>query len=737
MGVTPSKRLFSVGAVLAIGFAGVATTGTASFASEAAVAGAQFETNGDKLAKDSKVKGYAQGEDGKVLVFKVKGDKLNKDSEKFIRSHKNVKVVELEKPASFASGGQVVGGHPTILSNDAQTESAICSTGFALLSKKFSPQISTAGHCTAANIAVGDNMTPGTATKLHWADPTQSLAAGGEFETPNDQVQGKLKKFQMGAPGQIDPDKNLPGNTTEFPNGQKYIDFGIYDLTKHDGVYPRVTKWTNPSDLVADSIPVQKVKDAKIGDTVARSGRTTGYHSGKVLATGWFNVQGRMVKGFGGYLEGQPGDSGGPVITQDGGAAGVFSAYANTADGNYAWFSDLRNDLDQIGDGSRVLVEKEPGFEGAKAAAKSAPKGLPKGGKAAAEPVSTKVEEGGSLSGKADSMFTEGTFVLEDGTEVPVTVKDGKWSFKAPGKAGDKATGNLFLHTKYEVSLPLALSYTVTKASDKPTQEPTQEPSQKPTEEPTQKPSQKPSQEPTQKPSQKPTQKPTQEPTQKPSEKPSQTPTQKPTQKPTQEPSEKPTEATEPKLTVDPESIDVDKFAGDGEKDENVGVTYTVKGLKPGTKVTFQTKSGGEVVRETTGDADENGVAVARVWGESGPREGFLGKYSVIAKFDESELTGGFEVVDENAKPGDNGNDDAKPGDKNDNNNDNKPGDKNDKPSNDKSGNNDTKPSNDNNGKGNNVLPRTGTSALITAGVAVGMVAVGAGLVVASRRRKA
>ena len=63
MGVTPSKRLFSVGAVLAIGFAGVATTGTASFASEAAVAGAQFETNGNKLAKDSKVKGYAQGED--------------------------------------------------------------------------------------------------------------------------------------------------------------------------------------------------------------------------------------------------------------------------------------------------------------------------------------------------------------------------------------------------------------------------------------------------------------------------------------------------------------------------------------------------------------------------------------------------------------------------------------------------------------------------------------------------
>ena len=693
MGVTPSKRLFSVGAVLAIGFAGVATTGTALFASEAAVAGAQFETNGNKLAKDSKVKGYAQGEDGKVLVFKVKGDKLDKDSEKFIRSHKNVKVVELEKPASFASGGQVVGGHPTILSNDAQTESAICSTGFALLSKKFSPQISTAGHCTAANIAVGDNMTPGTATKLHWADPTQSRAAGGEFETPNDQVQGKLKKFQMGAPGQIDPDMSLPGNAEEFPNGQKYIDFGIYDLTKHDGVFPRVTKWTDPSDLVADSIPVQKVKDAKVGDTVARSGRTTGYHSGKVVATGWFNVQGRMVKGFGGYLEGQPGDSGGPVITQDGGAAGVFSAYADTADGNYAWFSDLRNDLDQIGDGSRVLVEKEPGFEGAKAAAKSGPKGLPKGGKAAAEPVSTKVEEGGSLSGKADSMFTEGTFVLADGTEVPVTVKDGKWSFKAPGKAGDKATGNLFLHTKYEVSLPLALSYTVTKASDKPTQKPTQKPTEEPSQEPTQKPTQK--------------------------------PTQEPSQKPTQEPSQKPTEATEPKLTVDPESIDVDKFAGDGEKDENVGVTYTVKGLKPGTKVTFQTKSGGEVVRETTGDADENGVAVARVWGESGPREGFLGKYSVIAKFDESELTGGFEVVDENAKPGDNGNDDAKPGDKNDNNNDNKPGDKNDKPS------------NDNNGKGNNVLPRTGTSALITAGVAVGMVAVGAGLVVASRRRKA
>jgi len=726
MGVTPSKRLFSVGAVLAIGFAGVATTGTASFASEAAAAGAQFETNGDKLAKDSKVKGYAQGEDGKVLVFKVKGDKLDKDSEKFIRSHKNVEVVELDKPAAFASGGQVVAGHPTLMSNDTGSEAAVCSAGFALLSKKFSPQISTAGHCTAANIAKGDSMTPGTATKLRWADPKESPAVGGAGEKGNDLATGAIKSFQMGAPGQKKPDYSLPNGANEYKNGEKYIDFGIYDLKTFEGVYPRVTKWKDPSDLVADSIPVQKIQDAKLGDTVARSGRTTGFDSGKIEYSGWMNVQGRMVKGFGGFMKGQPGDSGGPAITQDGGAAGVLSAYSTSKDGkNLAWFSDLRNDLDQIGDGSRVLVEKEPAFDGAKAAAKSAPKGLTKGAKAAADPVSTKVEEGGSLSGKADSMFTEGTFVLEDGTEVPATVKDGKWSFKAPGKAGDKAKGNLFLHTKHEVSLPLALSYTVTKASDKPTQEPTQEPSQKPTQKPTQEPSQKPTQKPSEKPSQTPTQKPTQKPTQEPSE------------KPTQEPSEKPTEATEPKLTVDPESIDVDKFAGDGEKDENVGVTYTVKGLKPGTKVTFQTKSGGEVVRETTGDADENGVAVARVWGESGPREGFLGKYSVIAKFDESELTGGFEVVDENAKPGDNGNDDAKPGDKNGNNNDNKPGDKNDKPSNDKSGNNDTKPSKDNNGKGNNVLPRTGTSALITAGVAVGMVAVGAGLVVASRRRKA
>ena len=689
MGVTPSKRLVSFGAALAVGFAGVATTGTASFATEAAVAGAKFESNGDKLAKDSKVKGYARGEDGKILIFKVKGDKLGKDAEKFIRSHKNVKVVELDKPAAFAAGGQVVAGHPTIMTNDARSESAVCSAGFALLSKKFSPQVSTAGHCSAANIGDVDNMKIGTATQLLWADPTTSPVAGGEFETVNELVQGKLKSFQMGAPGQIDPDPNLPGGANEFKNGQKYIDFGVYDLTTYEAIYPRVTKWTNPSDLVDDSIPVQKLADAKIGDTVARSGRTTGFQSGKVAATGWFNVQGRMVKGFGGYMEGQPGDSGGPVITQDGGAAGVFSAYAKTDDGNYAWFSDLRNDLDQIGDGSRVLVEKEPAFEGAKAAAtKGAPKKLAKDGKVAAEPVSTKVEEGGTLSGKADALFTEGTFVLEDGTEVPVTVKDGKWSLKAPGKAGDKVTGKLFLHTKYEVSLPLAISYTVTKAATpEPTPEPTQEPTQKP--EPTQEPTQKPE--------------PTQEPTQKPE--PTQEPTQAPTQKP--EPTDKPTDVAKPTLTVDPERIDVDKFAGNGKKDDKVGVNYTVKGLKPGTKVTFQTKFGGEVVRETSGVADENGVAVARVWGESGPREGFLGKYSVIAKFDESELTGQFEVVDDTAQPGDKG-------DQGDNGKD------------DKSGN-----------KDKNVLPRTGTSALAASGVAIGMIAVGGGLIAASRRRKA
>ena len=123
--------------------------------------------------------------------------------------------------------------------------------------------------------------------------------------------------------------------------------------------------------------------------------------------------------------------------------------------------------------------------------------------------------------------------------------------------------------------------------------------------------------------------------------------------------------------------------------------------------MTFQTKFGGEVVRETSGVADENGVAVARVWGESGPREGFLGKYAVIAKFNESELTGQFEVVDDIAKPGDKG-------DQGDNGKD------------DESGN-----------KGKNVLPRTGTSALAATGVAIGMIAVGGGLIAASRRRKA
>ena len=98
------------------------------------------------------------------------------------------------------------------------------------------------------------------------------------------------------------------------------------------------------------------------------------------------------------------------------------------------------------------------------------------------------------------------------------------------------------------------------------------------------------------------------------------------------------------------------------------------------------------------------------MWGESGPREGFLGKYGVIAKFDDSELTGQFEVVDDTAKPGDKG-------DQGDNTN---PGDN-------------SNPGN----KDNNALPRTGTSALAATGVAIGMIAVGGGLIAASRRRKA
>lgn len=689
MGVTPSKRLVSFGAALAVGFAGVATTGTASFATEAAVAGAQFEANGNKLAKDSQVQGYAKGEDGKVLVFKLKGDKLGKDAQKFIRAHKNVEVVEMNKPANFTAG-EVVAGHPHINVTDQQDGSVVCSAGFAMLSAKFTPQIASAGHCSSGNIGDPNNFKLGEAKTLLWGDPSTSPAVGGEGEQPDQSVQGKLKAFRMGGPGQMEPDGSLPNGSTEFPNGEQFIDFATYDLTKYSAVYPRVSTWKNTSDMLEGSLSVQKVQDAKVGDKVARSGRTTGFDSGPVEETGWMNISGRMIKGFGGPMKTEPGDSGGPGITESGGAAGVLSGHLEMSDGTvHAWFSDIRNDLDQIGEGSRVLVDKAPKVDGAKATAAGAKKTVKGAGAAAAAPVEVKVPEGGTLTGSADSMFTGGTFVVEGGKEVPVTVKDGKWSFKAPGKEGDTVTGNLFLHTKYEVSLPLAISYTVTKAA---TPEPTPEPTETP--EPTQEPTQEPTESP------EPTEKPTTSP--EPTQKPTQTPTQKP------EPTEKPTENAKPALAVSPKRIDVDDFAGDGEKNEKLGVTYKVTGVKPGTTVTFETEFGGKVVRTSTGKADADGVAVARVWGESGPREGFLGKYSVTAKFGDTELTGGFEVVDGDVQSGDN----------------------------DKSDNSDKSDGQDGS-NGKNTLPRTGTSALAATGVALGMVAIGGGLVVASRRRKA
>src|SRR5699024_6887451 len=121
--------------------------------------------------------------------------------------------------------------------------------------------------------------------------------------------------------------------------------------------HAEVTDWTTAEedDLSLSTTPVESIGDPVVGETVSKSGRTTGKTSGTVT-TGvddempYAAVSDRIVHGFqveadNGVFS-QEGDSGGAVY-QGETAVGVISG--GTADGSMGWVADLSNSLEKSG----------------------------------------------------------------------------------------------------------------------------------------------------------------------------------------------------------------------------------------------------------------------------------------------------------------------------------------------------------------------------------------------------
>ncbi len=180
---------------------------------------------------------------------------------------------------TFASGGDAIFAQ-------AQGGTVRCSLGFNVTASDGKPAFLTAGHC-------------GVAAK-QWADS------------------------QNGQPVATVDQATFPGND--------------FSLLKYDDPNTQAPSEVNAGN--GQTVQITQAVDATVGSTVFRMGSTTGLHNGQVTGLdATVNFQSETNPGGVDTVNGliqtnvcaEPGDSGGSLFTQDGGAVGLTSGAAATA----------------------------------------------------------------------------------------------------------------------------------------------------------------------------------------------------------------------------------------------------------------------------------------------------------------------------------------------------------------------------------------------------------------------
>ncbi|NYD67774.1 hypothetical protein [Agromyces atrinae] len=328
-----SRRVAAAGVTSALALTLSGVFAPAAFATEgdtvAPTSGAEFDATAQALISTDGVEAVASDADGNVVLFVTEAeDELDAQAQSFIDGTSNVEIRVLDAPFAARAANDVVGGAGYLsVENPGDRGGFLCSIGFSAWSAAGDPAVVTAGHCN------DDGATPYSGLTL----PTSDTAGGGTGSVIVYEDLGELAFSQYGG----------TGNSTGAAGDPNSIDFAVIDVLNDDlNLKPEVTDWTTTSDLSESTIPVTSVGTATAGAEIARSGRTTGFHTGTVDAVGgWANVDGRYVYGFSAFAVSDEGDSGGAII-QGNTAVGVLSGGTTLTDGtNLIWGADLQAGL--------------------------------------------------------------------------------------------------------------------------------------------------------------------------------------------------------------------------------------------------------------------------------------------------------------------------------------------------------------------------------------------------------
>jgi|GEM_PF-3299652 len=657
-----SLRALGLSAAIIVGAGGSIAASPAFAAPEVLpTAGAEFKTF-ENEAFEAGAAGVGTNAAGEVVLAVDETSDSVTAVEEVVGDATNVKYIMLNGPIEAAKQDEAVGGSGYMIPKGGAGY-GLCSLAFSAWTPSGDDAFITAGHCGE----VGENVKrskPASDVEFTGRE-TDEMDSKDYKATVMDDL-GSFTNSQFGAKDPYADDEKTA------------TDVATIDKTNNKlKALPAVTKWgaaaKDGNDLAADATVIKSVGKAKAGQTVLKSGRTTGLTDGEVLGDMVFGVGDpnypndttklRYVKGFMATHTMRQGDSGGAWFNEKGEALGISSAISigqeceapgKCEDGehDYSFVADLEHAVNQTPGYEVKLHVNAPGEPKAAAAgsgsAKAGSAQLPK--PAAADEYKIDATPGQKIEG---SIEKDATIEAVKGTEAPkgLTSKDGMYSFSAPDQPGTYTYKLQARKGNFNVSDPITIVVTV-KA------EPTEEPTQDPTEEPTQ------------------------------------DPTEEPTQDPTEDPSDDPAERA---LSIDPENIKATDFV---KKD---AVTIAASGCTPGTEANLEVKPRGSNVTGHTDTAtvDEDGNVGFSVYGENADMpNAYVGDYDVTVSCDGGDdLTGSFTVTKTGGKD-----DDGKGGD-------------------DKKGDNKN-------------LPRTGSEALGSLGAAAALIAGGAGLYVLARRRK-
>lgn len=319
--------------------------------------------------------------------------------------------VVLEKGDPIASEEDFLGGQGYRIDGGV-----VCSAGFSAFSPDGKPLVLTAGHCADDGAARLAEVT------LPAGEP-----AGGYLAESG--VTGELGTFgfsQFGGPGNA--------RITDPANpGAPGTDIAVIESIRSGlDLLPAATKWEDPADLGAASVPIVGTAPPLEGQAICRSGRTEGWSCGTVDEVGIYVVGGSSgdpddLRSFRGFLstsvQSSGGDSGGPWISGNY-AVGTHSAgNARSSAENFAVAATLEQSLAVLPGVQLRLFLNQPVLRGP----------LPAGPIVAGQRIT------GRLAAAPATDVPAGTQVRitlpgREPLDVPLDA-DGNWTFTAPASA--------------------------------------------------------------------------------------------------------------------------------------------------------------------------------------------------------------------------------------------------------------------------------------------------------------